>query len=273
MNERYTLSDLLTLMARLRKPKTGCSWDLKQNFRSITPSTIEEVYEVVDAIEREDFAQLREELGDLLFQIVFYSQLAAEDGRFDFADIIDGLTAKLLRRHPHVFPDGTLHSERTLESALETQQVAVQWEQLKRREREMKGQHSVLDDVPLALPSLPRAQKLQKRVSRVGMDWADLASATDKIDEELAELREAIAADDREAFQEELGDLFFSCVNVARLSKLDAESVLRAANAKFEQRIRSVEAALARDGRDWMDCGEKELDDYWRAAKSSPTNE
>lgn len=230
----YKLDDLLHLMARLRDPQSGCPWDLKQSYATIVPYTLEEAYEVADAIERGDFDHLREELGDLLFQVVYYAQLAREEGRFEFDAVVDGITRKLIRRHPHVFADGDLYGEPD-PAKLEEAAVKQRWEELKAEERAAKAaepvQLSLLDDVPNALPALSRAAKLQKRASQVGFDWADALPVVDKVREELDEVLEAMAGNDTEAQAEEVGDLLFVVVNLARKLKVDPETALRAANS------------------------------------------
>lgn len=266
----YSLQDLLYLMSRLRNPKTGCPWDIKQNYLSITPSTLEESYEVVDAIEKEDFGHLREELGDLLFQVVFYTQLATEDQRFSFADVVHELTAKLLRRHPHVFPDGTLTSERGEEVVPDTQGIKMSWEQTKDAERKQKGNDGLLDDVPLALPALSRAAKLQKRAAKVGFDWHEVKGALLKIREELSELEmELEAADNSPAVQNELGDLLFSCVNLTRFLGYDSEQTLRFANTKFERRFKFIEERIRDTGKSLedVDVNQEAMELLWRQAK------
>lgn len=236
----YTIDDLLYLMARLRDPETGCPWDIKQDYASIAPSTIEEAYEVVEAIEKADFVHLKEELGDLLFQVIFYSQLGKEENRFEFAGVVSDLVAKLVRRHPHVFPDGTLLS-RIENRELLPMDVKARWEVIKKEERAQQGKAGILDDVPLNLPALTRATKLQKRAASVGFDWDDVQGPIAKVREELAEVEEALAEKDIAAVTEELGDLLFAVVNVSRYLKLDAEAALRAANQKFEQRFHFME--------------------------------
>ena len=238
--QQYTIDDLLYLMARLRDPQAGCPWDIKQDYASIAPSTLEEAYEVVDAIERQDFGHLKEELGDLLFQVIFYSQLGKEEGRFEFASVVSDLVSKLMRRHPHVFPDGTLQSRVDNRHTLPVD-VKARWEAIKQQERAEKGTLGVLDDVPLNLPSLSRAAKLQKRAAAVGFDWRDVHGPIAKVREELAEVEEALALQDQAAVAEELGDLLFSVVNISRYLKIDPEAALRAANRKFEQRFRYIE--------------------------------
>lgn len=268
----YNLDDLLYLMRRLRDPDGGCPWDLAQDFQSITPSTIEEAYELVDAIyqlheqgDAENARQVQEELGDLLFQVVFYSQMGQEKGWFGFADVVDSIAAKLVRRHPHVFPDGDLHGRYA--SPPDTETIKQQWESIKEEERRGKAMHGVLDDVPLALPALARAQKLQKRASRVGFDWPDARSALTKIREELDELEQALQQHNTEAVAEEMGDFLFSCVNVARHLKVDAETALGACNRKFEKRFRYLESQLQQQGRSPEDVSLMEMDSLWQQAK------
>lgn len=267
---KYSIDDLQTLMARLRKPETGCPWDIEQNYLSITPSTIEEVYEVVDAIEQQDYAHLKEELGDLLFQVIFYAQLGREDGHFSFDDIVDGLTAKLIRRHPHVFPTGQLASEREPgEAGLKAaQQVSEQWDKIKQSERQQNGNSGLISDIPKALPALQRAQKLQKRVAKQGMDWRSVNAAVDKLDEEVAELKQAIKEGEQVAIKDELGDVLFTCVNVARKLKMDADQSLRVANTKFERRIESMQALIDQQDLSWKTLDDDGLDALWQQAKS-----
>lgn len=271
----HKLEDLLYLMARLRDPQNGCPWDLKQSYATIVPYTLEEAYEVADAIERGDFDHLREELGDLLFQVVYYAQLAREEGRFEFDAVVDGITRKLIRRHPHVFPDGDLYGEPD-PAKLEEAAVKQRWEELKAEERAAKAaepvQLSLLDDVPNALPALSRAAKLQKRASQVGFDWADALPVVDKVREELDEVLEAMAGGDTEAQAEEVGDLLFVVVNLARKLKVDPETALRAANAKFERRFRYIETALRDQGRTLEDSNLEEMDELWGAAKRDEKN-
>jgi len=266
----YQLDDLLHLMARLRDPQHGCPWDLKQNYATIVPHTIEEAYEVADAIERGDFDHLPGELGDLLFQVVYYSQLAREEGRFEFAQVVDAITTKLIRRHPHVFPDGDLYGAVDV-AKLEEAAVKQRWEEIKAEERAEKAatpeQLSLLDDVPAALPSLSRAIKLQKRAAQVGFDWPEALPVVDKVREELGEVLEAMSENDSEAISEEIGDLLFVVSNLARHLKVDPETALRAANAKFERRFRFIEQALREAGRNMEDCALDELDALWGEAK------
>lgn len=237
----YTIDDLLYLMARLRDPESGCPWDIKQDYASVAPSTLEEAYEVVDAIEKQDFVHLKEELGDLLFQVIFYSQLGREEQRFDFAQVVSDLVAKLIRRHPHVFPDGSLQSRVDNRHTLPVD-VKARWEAIKQQERAEKGTNGVLADVPLNLPALSRAAKLQKRAAAVGFDWEDIHGPIAKVREELIEVEDALAQQNMAAVVEELGDLLFSVVNISRYLKIDPEAALRAANRKFEQRFHYIEA-------------------------------
>ncbi|MBC9251754.1 nucleoside triphosphate pyrophosphohydrolase [Pseudomonas alcaligenes] len=266
----YQLDDLLHLMARLRDPQHGCPWDLKQSYATIVPYTIEEAYEVADAIERSDFEHLPGELGDLLFQVVYYSQLAREEGRFEFAQVVDGITRKLIRRHPHVFPDGDLYGAPDA-AKLEEAAVKQRWEELKAEERAEKAaapeQLSLLDDVPTVLPALSRAAKLQKRAAQVGFDWPEALPVVDKVREELDEVLEAMSENDAEAVAEEIGDLLFVVTNLARHLKVDPETALRSANSKFERRFRFIEQALREGGRPIENCSLEELDALWGEAK------
>ncbi len=266
----YKLDDLLHLMARLRDPQHGCPWDLRQDYASIVPHTLEEAYEVADTIARRDFPQLRDELGDLLFQVVYYSQLGREDGHFDFGQVVDGITRKLVRRHPHVFPDGDLHGPLDL-PRLDEATIKRRWEEIKAEERAEKAaapeQLSLLDDVPAALPALSRAAKLQKRAANVGFDWADATPVVAKIQEELDEVREAMANGQAAQVAEEVGDLLFVMVNLARHLQVDAEDALRQANAKFERRFRFIEEALKAQDRTPQEASLEEMDALWDAAK------
>lgn len=271
----YTLEDLLNLMARLRDPQYGCPWDIKQTYASIVPYTLEEAYEVADAIERSDFEHLQGELGDLLFQVVYYSQLAREEGRFEFAGVIDSITRKLIRRHPHVFPTGDLYAPLDT-PRLSEDQVKVRWDEIKARERAEKAaqplQLSLLDDVPLALPAMARAGKLQKRAASVGFDWPEPLPVLDKVREELDEVLEAMAQGDGAALADEVGDLLFSVVNLARHLKVDPENALRGANTKFDRRFRFIEQALRDTHRPVEDCSLEELDALWGEAKRQEKN-
>ncbi|MBV4492526.1 nucleoside triphosphate pyrophosphohydrolase [Pseudomonas oryzicola] len=270
----YTLDDLLHLMARLRDPQYGCPWDLQQNYASIVPHTIEEAYEVADTIERGDFEHLQGELGDLLFQVVYYSQLAREEGRFEFDGVVDSITRKLIRRHPHVFPTGELYAPVDTPSLSEAQ-VKSRWEEIKAEERAEKCQPeqlSLLDDVPAALPALSRAAKLQKRAATVGFDWPEALPVLDKVREELDEVLQAMADGDGDALEDEIGDLLFATVNLARHLKHDPEHALRRANRKFERRFRFIEQVLRDSGRPIEDCNLDELDALWGEAKRQEKN-
>lgn len=270
----YTLDDLLHLMARLRDPQYGCPWDLKQNYASIVPHTIEEAYEVADTIERGDFEHLQGELGDLLFQVVYYSQLAREEGRFEFDGVVDSITRKLIRRHPHVFPTGELYAPVDTPSLSEAQ-VKSRWEEIKAEERAEKSQPeqlSLLDDVPATLPALSRAAKLQKRAATVGFDWPAALPVLDKVREELDEVLQAMADGDADALEDEVGDLLFAAVNLARHLKQDPEHALRRANRKFERRFRFIEQALRDSSRPIEDCDLDELDALWGEAKRQEKN-
>lgn len=258
--KNYQLEELLEIMARLRDPDTGCPWDKKQSYASVVPSTIEEAYEVADTIERGDLQHLKEELGDLLFQVVFYSQLGKEDGLFDFNSVVAALSSKLVERHPHVFID-------TAGEVLEETAIKGNWEARKSKERAAKGLNSVLADVPLGLPSMTRAQKLQKRAANVGFDWPNTQSVMGKVEEEKAELEEALLDQNPDAIEEELGDLMFCLVNLSRHLKLDAESVLRKANQKFERRFCDVEASVNQSEQSWSDHSPSQLEEYWQQAK------
>ena len=255
------IQSLLDIMRQLRDPDSGCPWDLKQNFHSIVPYTIEETYELADAIAAEDFAQIRDELGDVLFQVVFYSQMAKEQGLFCFDDVVNGTSRKLLRRHPHVFakPDERQVSE---------QEVKERWEQIKGEERQQKNQVGALDDVPRALPALSRSQKLQKRAARVGFDWSEFGAVREKVDEELGELSEAVSDGDSEAIESEMGDVFLAMVNLARHLGVDAEAALRKANRRFEDRFRLMEKAAAVDGSELREESLQQLEQRWQAAKA-----
>lgn len=263
---------LLAIMQRLRDPDQGCPWDLQQDFASIAPHTLEEVYEVIDAIETGDMPQLRDELGDLLFQVVFYAQLGREQDLFDFDAIATAIGAKLVHRHPHVFPGGRFEAEGAApETGISSEEVVTNWEAIKAEERRRKqGDRpgSVLDDVPLALTALLRATKLQKRAAGQGFDWRCTDGVLAKVDEELAELREAVAADDKAGIDEEFGDLLFTLVNLARHLDVNPESALRGASRKFETRFRAVEEMLRREGRALRDLDDAELDEYWNKVKA-----
>lgn len=264
---QYSIDDLITLMARLRDPDDGCPWDLKQDFASIVPHTLEEAYEVADTIERQDWTHLKDELGDLLFQVVFYARLGEETGYFDFDAIVDNLTSKLIRRHPHVFPAGSLDSRAGDQQRSEAQ-IRETWEAIKQQERDDKEKGGVLDDVPLSLPALSRAAKLQKRAALVGFDWPEALQVLDKIEEEVAELRDAIARGAQTEIRDELGDLIFAQVNLARHLDVEPEAALRGTNAKFVRRFAHIERSVEASGRQWQDFTLGELDALWNEAKA-----
>jgi ATP diphosphatase len=268
----HTTDDLLRIMAALRDPKTGCPWDVEQDFASIAPYTIEEAYEVADAIDRGNWADLRDELGDLLLQVVFHAQMAQEAGHFRFADVVDAVCDKLVRRHPHVFPD----ADGKLLSVADADAQTAAWEELKRREREASGDAdtSALAGVPRGLPEWQRALKLQKRASRVGFDWASPGPVIDKLHEELDEVRAEIdGGAPPERIVDEIGDVLFVCVNLARLAKVDYSQALRAANAKFERRFRRMEALAEADGTPLARLDLERQEAYWQRAKAAEADE
>lgn len=253
------INKLKRIMQILRDPQHGCPWDVKQTYDSIVPHTIEEVYEVVEAIEKKDFANLKEELGDLLLQIVFYAQIADEEKRFDFDDIAQAISDKLVERHPHVFANEFYEDEETFYRA---------WEEKKQieREKKAKGKASLLDDIPAALPELKRAQKIQKRVAKVGFDWPSIKHVWDKINEECQEVRQAEKNQHKPALEEEIGDLFFALVNLSRHHKIDADLALRKANQKFEKRFRWLEESASSS---LADMPLREMDELWDKAKQA----
>lgn len=270
MQPSRDISRLIEIMAALRDPDTGCPWDLEQDFASIRHYTIEEAYEVADAIERQDFAELREELGDLLLQPVFHAQMAREAGHFDIGDVIYAITEKLIRRHPHVFGDT---------SANNASGAQASWEGIKALERAAKAARrqnaapvSALDDVPQVLPALARAEKLTKKAAKVGFDWPDFAAVMSKVEEEIAEVAEALAQNDTKATHEEIGDLLFAVANLARHAGVDAEAALRDANAKFTRRFHYVEDRCRQDGVAPAEAGLDRLDGYWNEVRTSDKN-
>ncbi|GKX60318.1 nucleoside triphosphate pyrophosphohydrolase [Leminorella grimontii] len=260
MSEATAIDRLLGIMDTLRAPEGGCPWDKAQTFDTIAPYTLEETYEVLDAIARGDLDDLRDELGDLLYQIVFYARMAQEQGRFDFNDVCNAISDKLVRRHPHVFSDG---------SAANEGEVSAEWEKRKSAEREKKAQHSVLDDIPDALPALMKAHKIQKRCANVGFDWTTLGPVVDKVHEELEEVmheaRQAVV--DQSKLEEELGDLLFATVNLSRHLGHKAESALQAANRKFERRFRRVEEIVKSSGKTLEQASLHEMDMVWHQVK------
>ncbi len=257
--DRRDIGTLLDIMATLRDPVRGCPWDREQDFGSIAPYTIEEAYEVADAIDRDDLPDLRDELGDLLFQVVFHAQMASEIRAFDFGDVVAAINDKMIRRHPHVFGEA--------EVASASAQTAA-WETLKAAERQAGGgDPSALAGVGLALPALTRAEKLGKRAGRVGLDWPDANGVMAKVSEELDEVRAAVEHGSPDAVAEEVGDLLLACASLARHCRVDPEQALRRACAKFETRFRRVEQAAAGRGLQLQGLGARELDEMWEQAK------
>jgi len=252
------LAKLKEIMIALRNPQTGCPWDIDQDFQTIAPYTIEEAYEVADAIERKDYDDLKYELGDLLFQVVFHSQIAEEKGYFSLSAVIDAISEKLIRRHPHVFGDA---DGRTKSEQLDA------WETQKARERADKSRANLFDDVPVALPPLLRAVKLTKRAQRVGFDWPDIASVLNKLDEEIAELKQAIAKEAITEISDEIGDILFVLANLSRKLDLNPEECLKGTNAKFIKRFSYIEAQLALSGRTAEQSNLAEMDKLWDEAK------
>ena len=254
------MARLLAIMARLRDPNGGCEWDLQQSFATIAPYTIEEAYEVVDAIERRDMTDLRDELGDLLLQVVFHSRMAQEAGLFDFEQVAAGIGDKMVRRHPHVFGD---HSYGSVENQIEG------WEAIKAAERAAKARGGVLDDVSAGLPALTRALKLTKRAARVGFDWPSTAEVFAKLQEEVAELQAEVEAGDRAKARAELGDVLFVIANLARKLDIEPEDALRATNAKFTRRFAYIEAELAKIGKTAAESDLAEMDALWNQARAA----
>lgn len=265
MQPSRDISGLVEIMAALRNPNGGCPWDLEQNFSTIRHYTIEEAYEVSDAIERKDFDDLREELGDLLLQPIYHAQMASEQGLFDLGDVVQAITEKLIRRHPHVFGE---------EAARNAGGAKAKWDAIKADERAKKAEKrgteaSVLDDVPLTLPSLARAEKLSKRAASVQFDWPDRRQTLAKVREELDEVEAVAVADDKEKIAEELGDLLFAVANLARKFGVEAESALRDANLKFTRRFHYVEKRAAEDGVPLAEAGLERLDAYWNEIRAA----
>lgn len=271
---KNSIDQLRDIMRQLRDPAGGCAWDIKQDFASIAAFTLEEAYEVVDAIERGDFDDLKDELGDLLLQVVFHSQMASEQDLFNFDDVAKAISDKMLRRHPHVFGDVSFSSEVELKAS---------WEAIKAEERRLKlsrkggdddlaadaqiAPTSALDGVASNLPALKRADKIQKRAARVGFDWPDISPVWDKLAEEISEVREAIDAQDADAINDEIGDLLFTVVNLARHAGVDSEAAMRQASAKFERRFRLVESYALADGKELGSLDLEGLDALWDRAK------
>jgi len=277
IDSKPSIEKLRWVMTCLRDPKTGCPWDIKQTFTSITANTIEEAYEVVDAIEQQDFKELNKELGDLLFQVIFYAQLGKEQELFDFDSIVAAICEKLIRRHPHVFADANLQSDA---------EIKANWENEKAKERQSKHQQeislqeniqqksqqqiSILADIPKNLPALSQAAKIQKRCSHVGFDWDNKMDVFAKIEEEVQEVKEELEADEinTDALAEELGDLMFAVVNLCRHAKKDPETLLRHANKKFTKRFYGVEAQVQQSGRDFSKHNLAQLEQYWQQVKA-----
>jgi ATP diphosphatase len=260
--EHTEIDRLLAVMARLRDPHTGCAWDRAQTFATIAPYTIEEAYEVADAIARADYAALPDELGDLLFQVVFYARLAEEEGRFDFSDVARRIADKMVRRHPHVFADAP---------DLAPAARAAAWEQAKEAERVARAEFGALAGVPVGLPALTRAEKLTRRAARVGFDWPDASHVLEKLEEEIAELRAELETADPARLADELGDMLFVMANLARKLDLDPETCLRGANDKFARRFAGVEQLLAAQGRAPSDATLAEMEACWQAVKRTET--
>jgi len=270
MDRTYNIEDLKRLMERLRDPQYGCPWDLKQTYQSIAPFTLEECLELIDALEQADYEHVEEELGDLLFQVIFYAQLGKEEGRFDFDSVVSGITSKLLRRHPHVFKDGEL--EGLIEDRTSMASIKANWEKTKAKERADRLQTSIMDDVPTTLGSLSRAQKLQKRAATVGFDFSSTDDVSARLLAEYRELEKAMASSDPNEIENELGDVLFTVVNIARHLKIDSETALRKANRRFESRIRSAESEAALEGSSLADESAERLDERWHKAKQKEKN-
>lgn len=255
------ITELLDIVAKLRDPQTGCPWDIKQNFESMLPCLLEESYEVAEAIHTQDRTALREELGDLLLQVVFLSQLAKEEGAFDFNAVLQDLQEKLIYRHPHVFGD---------KSAQSSEEALQHWEAQKAAQKQQKGYHSILDDLPYALPALTRANKLQKRCAKVGFDWENPNDVADKVAEEWDEVQQELnrVPIQPEKLEEELGDLLFASVNLCRHHHIDAETCLRNANVKFENRFKKIEKTLATQGKKVNECSAEQLNFIWDQIKT-----
>ncbi len=261
MDDLSPIDRLRAIMARLRDPETGCPWDIEQNFRTIAPYTIEEAYEVADAIERAAWEELKGELGDLLFQSVYHAQMAEEAGHFDFDAVATAIADKMVARHPHVFGDESREKS--------AEQQTADWEAVKAAERKAKARGGVLDDVALGLPALMRAEKLQKRAARAGFDWPEVGQVLDKIAEEARELVEACNTATPDEIEAEMGDLLFVVANLARHLKVDPETALRRANAKFTRRFAHIETRLAEAGRRPEDATLQEMDALWDEAKAN----
>ena len=260
------INRILDVMAALRHPETGCPWDLQQDFQSIAPYTLEEAYEVTDAIERGDMDDLKDELGDLLLQVVFHARMAEEAGLFNFDDVVDAIADKMIRRHPHVFSDG---------EAKNADAVRKSWEEIKAEEKTAKGKatpdklmpDSLMNDIPVTLPGLSRAIKIQNRAAKIQFDWPDVEPVFDKLNEEIAEIREAVASGSQDAMEDEVGDLLFVVANIARHLKVDPEQAVRRTNGKFMSRFKHVETLAAQSGKENLTL--EELEAFWQLAKKA----
>ena len=254
------IARIIDVMKALRTPDTGCPWDLQQDFASIAPYTIEEAYEVVDAIQRQDMADLKEELGDLLLQVVFHARMAEEDSLFDFNNVANAIADKMIRRHPHVFGDTTADNAETIRSS---------WEEIKAAEKVEKGKtaESLMDDIPVALPGLTRGVKIQNRAARLQFDWPNVEPVFDKLQEEIGEVREAMQSGDADAIEDEIGDVLFVVANIARHLKIDPEKAVRRTNEKFVRRFKHMEEQAKTSGKDQFTL--EELDRYWDQAKAA----
>ncbi|MFL5229850.1 MAG: nucleoside triphosphate pyrophosphohydrolase [Microvirga sp.] len=261
------IARLLAIMAALRTPGSGCPWDLEQDFATIAPYTIEEAYEVAEAIARGDLLDLKDELGDLLLQVVFQARMAEEAGAFDFGDVVESITGKLIRRHPHVFGDARDLSPAGVKALWGEIKQAEKAERRRERGEAEEPAAAGLAGVPAGLPALARAEKLTRKAATVGFDWPDAAQVLGKIEEEVREVREALEAGSRGEIEDEIGDLLFAVVNLARHAGVDPESALRGANAKFERRFGAVEQALAAAGRTPADASLDDMEDLWVKAK------
>ena len=261
------LDRLALLMTRLRDRESGCPWDIEQTLQSLVPHTLEEVYELADSLECNDVEHLKEELGDYLFQAAFYAQIAEENDWFNLHQVIDALVTKLVLRHPHVFPDGELDGVRMVAGEMDLTTIKNSWERSKGESRHRRQQQGTLDDVPRALPAIQRAQKLQKRAASVGFDWSDSSGPQQKLREETQEFAVAVCDDDPEQIEHELGDLLFTCVNLARHHGLDAEQALSRANRRFENRFAQMETQASEQGRTIKDFSLQEFEALWQSAK------